>query len=161
MSPRSVSALGFSRRAFTLVEVALAIGVVSFALLSLLGLFPIGLISFRESMTQTACSHMMQKVAGDLALMPRDEVAAYIARPQYFNYDGNRVEPGADGQAVFVVKFAPQSPRYPGSARLADLGDYLTSIAITISRTGGNEGTTSNLNTLVFRTSVSLANSKR
>jgi uncharacterized protein (TIGR02598 family) len=145
----------FRVQAFTLVEVTLAIGVVSFALLSLLGLVPMGLIAVRESSQQVACSHIVQKVGSDLAMISRDDVAGYIQESRYFDYDGQPVEAGS-ADAVFVAKFASGTLRYPGSAQLADLKDH-TRIEVTIARASAP----SDPKAVIFRTSVSLPDSNR
>ena len=54
------------QRGFSLVEIVIAIGIVSFALLPTLGLLPIGLNSLRESMGQTAMANISQQIRGEL-----------------------------------------------------------------------------------------------
>lgn len=157
MFPQSFMSRALRRwhEAFTLVEVTLAIGVVSFALLSLLGLVPMGLIAVRESSQQVACSHILQKVASDLAMISRDEAADYIQEARYFDLGGQPVEAGA-ADAVFVAKFASGTLRYPGSVHLTDLSDH-TRIQVTIARASAP----SDPGAVVFRTSLSLADSRR
>lgn len=63
-----------SDRAFTLVEVTLALGLVSFSLLSLLGLFVVGLTSSRDSSLETALSRIAVHVSSTYnPLLPNDE----------------------------------------------------------------------------------------
>lgn len=57
---RRVRAAGFS-----LVEVALAVGIAGFALVSLLGLLPIGLNTFRTAMDTSVCAQIAQRVFND------------------------------------------------------------------------------------------------
>ena len=56
--------------AFTLVEVALAMGVASFCLVAVLGLVPIGIDSNRMASDQTACSSILTHVLADLRATP-------------------------------------------------------------------------------------------
>jgi uncharacterized protein (TIGR02598 family) len=57
---RRANAAGFS-----LVEVALAVGIAGFALVSLLGLLPIGLNTFRTAMDTSVCAQIAQRVFND------------------------------------------------------------------------------------------------
>lgn len=52
-------------QAFSLVEVVLAIGVVSFAFVAILGLLPAGMTQFRQAVDTTVCAQIAQRVIGD------------------------------------------------------------------------------------------------
>jgi uncharacterized protein (TIGR02598 family) len=52
-------------RAFSLVEVVLAVGVVSFAFVAILGLIPAGLAQFRQAMDISVCAQIAQRVISD------------------------------------------------------------------------------------------------
>ena len=54
--------------AFSLVEVVLALGVVSFGLVSLMGLLTVGLKTFRDAMTTTTESEISQQLSNQLQL---------------------------------------------------------------------------------------------
>lgn len=53
-------------RGFSLVEVVLAVGIVSFALLPLMALLPVGLRTVKNSMTQTVTAAIAQQIRGEL-----------------------------------------------------------------------------------------------
>ena len=53
-------------KGFTLVETVLALGVVSFAMVGMLGMVPIGLENSRKAMNLTVEPSIVQSVAGDL-----------------------------------------------------------------------------------------------
>ncbi|XHR28392.1 MAG: Verru_Chthon cassette protein B [Chthoniobacteraceae bacterium] len=55
-----------AQNAFSLVEVTLAIGIVAFAFVSILGLIPVGLANFRSAMENSIESQIIQQVASDL-----------------------------------------------------------------------------------------------
>ena len=55
-----------SARAFTLIEVTLALGVAGFCLLTLFGLLPIGLTSNQTSLEQTMAGNMAAAIVADL-----------------------------------------------------------------------------------------------
>ncbi len=64
MSPRR------GARAFSLVEVSLALGVVAFALVGLLGLFPAGLAASRDNANETRAAQLAQSVFTTLRGQP-------------------------------------------------------------------------------------------
>ena len=55
---------------FSLVEVVVALGVIGFALLAILGLFPIGLQSERASGQETRANHLAEQVFSTLRSQP-------------------------------------------------------------------------------------------
>jgi uncharacterized protein (TIGR02598 family) len=55
-----------SGRAFSLVEVVLAIGVVSFAMMAMLGTLPVGLKSSQQSRGQVATANIARQLQGEL-----------------------------------------------------------------------------------------------
>lgn len=69
---------------FSLVEVVLALGVCSFAMMAMMGMIPIGLSTFREAMNTTAQSQIFEGIAGDLLRSDRDHLTA---EPTFFYYN--------------------------------------------------------------------------
>src|SRR4051794_32386034 len=57
-----------AKSAFSLVEVVLALGICSFAMIAIVGMIPMGLTTFRSAMNTTAQSQIVQRIAGDLLL---------------------------------------------------------------------------------------------
>lgn len=57
--PRGKLAKRFARSGFSLVEVTIALGLVSYALIALLGLFVVGLNASRDSSRETALGQIM------------------------------------------------------------------------------------------------------
>lgn len=148
------------RGGFSLVEVTIAIGIVSFALLSLLGLLPMGLIVLRDAADQTACAHIVQKVRGDLTHLSSEEVQNYVTEKKYFNFEGRETN---KTDAIFETSFQRLSLRYPGSA---GINDALNSdqVLVTIRRSpgglearGGGQGDRAQI---LFRATLSLANTR-
>jgi uncharacterized protein (TIGR02598 family) len=60
-----------SRAGFSLVEVAIALGISAFCLLSILGVIPVGLNSNQTSIQQTVATGLMSAVATDLQATPQ------------------------------------------------------------------------------------------
>jgi Tfp pilus assembly protein PilV len=59
-----------SKRAFSLIEVVLALGICSFCLIALLGLLTQGLSSNRDTVSQTQAAAIARMVQSDLAVRP-------------------------------------------------------------------------------------------
>lgn len=85
------------RKAMSLVEVAIAVGIISFVLVSMLALFPTMLKSMRESREKVLVQRMYQTVAEDLHENP---VAAGQDRQYTFDEEGFLlgVNPARQGQ---------------------------------------------------------------
>lgn len=145
-------------RAFTLVEVTLALGVVSFGLLSLLGLLPMGLLLMRDAVSQTTCSHIVQKVRSDLSLLSPVDAEEYVRVPKSFDFQGKPAGSGG-GPVAFVAMFQPEMLQYPGSDVLEGQNDA-GRVVVTIVRARGEETTANGEHEVVLRTSVALARTR-
>jgi len=55
-----------SPRGFSLIEIVLALGVIAFALVGIMGLFPVAMKSAQESMRETRATHIAQQIFSDL-----------------------------------------------------------------------------------------------
>ena len=99
-------------RAFSLVEVVLAIGVVAFAFIAIMGLIPAGLNQFRKAMDTTVCAQIAQRVINeaqetdfniliDQANLPPTANFTFRApavqapAPRYFDDQGSEIVPKA------------------------------------------------------------------
>lgn len=109
----------------SLVEVAIAVGLVSFILVSIMGLFPTMLNTVRDSREKALSQRMFQAVAGDLQENP---VAAGETREYRFDSEG------------FLLGITPARPgevRFTGSVSnsvAAPVPADHTSAAIVLSR---------------------------
>ncbi|SDT95107.1 Verru_Chthon cassette protein B [Verrucomicrobium sp. GAS474] len=65
----------FTERGFSLIEVALSLGIVSFAMVSLLALIPVGLGSFQKAMKLTVEAQIVQGITADLGLKKYSDLA--------------------------------------------------------------------------------------
>ena len=57
-------------KGFSLIEVVLALGVISFALVGIMGLFPVAMRSAQESQRETKAAVIAQQIFGDLKSLP-------------------------------------------------------------------------------------------
>jgi len=102
--------------AFSLVEVTISLGIVAFALLSLLGLLPVGLMSMHEAIRQTVSTHIVKQISNEVAMIPPSDLPAYMAADRYYDFDGKTVT--NKEEAVFIVELEGKAAVYPGSTLL-------------------------------------------
>ena len=102
MTLRSPTSRARSVQAFSLIEVVLALGVVSFSLVGILGLLFSGLTTFHRSMDQTVQAQIAQQIIGQAQLTSYGNLANFTT-----NYDenGNGVA-ASDPTAIYTVTFA-------------------------------------------------------
>lgn len=97
---------------FTLVEVAIALGIVSFALLALVGLLSSGLRSVGESATETALAVIVRQVRAELN---QAEFHDLSLDPWYFNEAGLRLPRGEpSSERFFKLEFSEANPEVAG-----------------------------------------------
>lgn len=99
------------RSGFSLVEVTIALGVVTFAAVSILGLLPTGLVVMRDAMNQTVESQIVRSIAGQSVVANFANLTA--GSPFYFDNEGQRILKAED--SVYTVSLSSTPPIYPGS----------------------------------------------
>ena len=87
---------------FSLVEVAMALGIVSFVMVTLVGLLPGGLASFKQAMSNTNESQIVQSLTNDLLLDNFSALTTYVPTgttptPIYYYDDEGAQLPSATG----------------------------------------------------------------
>ncbi len=101
-----------SRSAFSLVEVALAVGIVSFAMLGVVGTLSVGLQSVRDSITETAKANIAGHLRGELQRIPfsTSQESAYtidtLSTQTYFYSRDGLLTDGSDPRAYYKAVFA-------------------------------------------------------
>jgi uncharacterized protein (TIGR02598 family) len=101
--------------AFSLVEVAMSLGIVAFAFTALMGMLPIGLTLFRNAADTSVTTRIVQKVSGDLQQADFDTIKNAEDEILYFNEQGSSL-PSADGAIYWArVNVFPDAD-LPGSA---------------------------------------------
>jgi uncharacterized protein (TIGR02598 family) len=141
---------GSSRRSwrggFSLVEVTIAMGLVSFAVLAILGVFPVGLSSLRQSMNQTVEAQILRSISGQSVVANFTTLAT---NGIYFDNDGQLCDAG---KAFYTVNVTTAAPKFPGSTNAAALTNNLTTLRVEIlHKPGGvaSAGTTNSYTLLV------------
>jgi len=124
---RSTTVSGFS-----LIEVALAIGVVAFAFVALLGMLPFGLSNLRKAMDVSIAAQIEQRVVSDVQETDFDTLLAskvetspdgqfYLLATRYFDDQGNEVkvqssESPTPQELAKVIYFAHVRGSMPGTS---------------------------------------------
>ncbi len=125
-----------SRRAFSLVEVVLALGLVSFSMLAVVGLLPVGLRSVKNAGEESAAANALQLLGAAIRHAHSVDGVAYAASGTFTNLTWNvggvdRVftdialqlsgqQGNADNRLVAQVEIvAPPNATAPGHARVS------------------------------------------
>ncbi len=122
---------------FSLVEVTLALGLVTFAAVAILGLLPTGLLVMRQAMDQTVQAQILRSIAGQALVEPFDQLDT--SGPFFFDDEGLAVA-GEEG-SVYTVTISSHTPLYPGSGNATEsLDRSLTKLRIEILEQRGGVG---------------------
>ena len=120
-----------SGRAFTLVEVVLALGVVSFGIISMLGLLTVGLKTFHDAMSQTTETEIAQQMANQLQLATFSTISSQSASTNYcFTQEG--VLTNAANAVYFAKINAPSVLTVPGGSASSTLTTNTLTFVISI-----------------------------
>jgi len=76
------------RGGFSLVEVTLAIGIVAFAFMSILGLIPVGMKTFRSSINTSVSGQIFQRIVNEAQ---QSDFITLTNSTNYFDDQGNKV----------------------------------------------------------------------
>lgn len=87
-------------RAFSLIEVVLALGIISFALVSIMGVTCVGFKSFQQAISTTVETQIVQGLANQLQQTKYTSLSVAGNTNYYFNYEGG---PTNSSGAVFTV----------------------------------------------------------
>jgi uncharacterized protein (TIGR02598 family) len=92
---------------FSLVEVTLALGLVSFSMVGLVGMLPVGLSNARAAMEVQTQARITQRIAAELQLTPFLTISdgSYQSNfPRFYNEEGS---PAASAEGIYTVTAAP------------------------------------------------------
>lgn len=112
---------------FSLIEVTIALGVVSFAVTAILALLPAGLTHLRSSMDQTVEALIVKNIA------TRSLMADYsnlTGNELFFTERGQPTD--NEAEARFVVTVEQSDPIFPGSAKAASWSQVATKLKISV-----------------------------
>jgi uncharacterized protein (TIGR02598 family) len=110
---------------FSLVEVVIAIGVIAFAFIPMVGMLPMGLNLSKQAIDTTVEAQIAQRLTAEVQqtdFSRLDELAASsIANPYYFDDQGNKVIDPANAiyQAIFAISTSTTLPHAVATQKLA------------------------------------------
>jgi uncharacterized protein (TIGR02598 family) len=113
-------------RAFSLVEVVLALGVTSFVLMALLGTLPAGVKSVKDSMNDSARANILQQVRAEMeeisfgtSSTSADNIDKTLSgQTNYYSPEGlllTQTGSGIPSGAYYQATFVPSNACYPDS----------------------------------------------
>jgi len=115
-----------TRRGFSLVEVAIALGIVSFVLVALLGLLSTGMTAGKQSAEDVVVAVMAKTVFSDLRTNSYASLQNY-SNSRYFQYAGGEVSTSNGAYFVCQVKTAAHA-----SDPLSGLTDAGNAVRVTL-----------------------------
>lgn len=119
--------------AFSLIETAIALGIVAFALVALLGMLPAGLATFRQSIDTTVSAQIIQRIVSDAEQSDFDLLSKkatstdstfFVLPTRYFDDQGNEIVPAAASgptaaelpRIIYQVRVRGSQPGPPDSS---------------------------------------------
>lgn len=121
-----------SQSAFSLIEVVMAIGIVAFAFISVLGLIPTGLNTFRLSIDASVGAQIVQRVMNEAQQTDFDVLTQNIdgASFRYFDDQGNEIETAASSGAIYQVQTRVNPvTTIPGNSNYSTVATIIIQIA--------------------------------
>ena len=131
-----------SSRAFSLVEVTIALGIIAISMLTMLGLVPVGLSGMRSAMTETVRAQIVQNVTSQALLVGFSNLAKVVTNDKYYYFEDQgrqqntlpqKEAPNTSSRyRVSVTQSSAPTP-YPGSGNApSTLATSVTTLNITI-----------------------------
>ncbi|MDQ3620965.1 MAG: Verru_Chthon cassette protein B [Verrucomicrobiota bacterium] len=100
--PKETASLHINSAAFTLVEIVLALGIVAFAVVALVGLMTASLDSSRGSEADTLIASMARQITAELQTRPFDSLTTEGPEIYYFDNEAHQL-PDKQG-AIYLCK---------------------------------------------------------
>ena len=128
---RDLNASESSRRrsAFSLVEVVMAIGIISFALVAVIGMIPVGLSTMRDAMDDNTAAQIANQITGEVLLTPFSKLDAnFSAAVFYYDDQGIRKDSQSD-KTRYWAETSLVNASYPGSSNVPTANPVANSLA--------------------------------
>ncbi len=104
--------------AFSLVEVAAALGLFAFGIVGLVGLIPVALNTHREAKVSTVLSQIQQRLTAELLLTDGAKLASLNGVQRNFDVEGKEI---TSGSIAYSAKIVLVDATLPGGATSASL----------------------------------------
>ena len=141
---------------FSLVEVTMAIGIVSFVFLTTLGLIPTGLKTFHSAIDTSVGSQIFQRVINETQQTDFDTLVGSVPAIRYFDEQGNELAPSLAGKAIYHVNTRILPSSLLTTTGTAASNTSLATITVQIAKNPGNAPLTQVSNLWTTNSGVSL-----
>ncbi|PTX99504.1 hypothetical protein DB346_16845 [Verrucomicrobia bacterium LW23] len=131
-----------SARGFSLVEVVIALGVISFALLALLAIVPLSLKTYQEASERTIQVAIVDQISARAQKTPFSQLSTLTSQNLVYDRAGDEVAP-ASPEAFFSVKLSMDGTAIPSSPPV--VSSNLVTLKVELS-TIGKPGSTRTFN---------------
>lgn len=148
--------------AFSLVEIVLSLGIVSFAFVGVMGLLPAGLEVFRTSMSASIGAQLVQRVLNEAqqtdfaVLTGGEEQPPYheLIRARYFDGQGNELPAARSRESVYHLRAVVQNlPKFPdGAGKNTIAMNDLATVVIQVATNPGQRPLPTDPATLLWKT---------
>jgi uncharacterized protein (TIGR02598 family) len=120
------------RKAFTLVETTIAMGIVAFAMVPILGLVPMGLSTFRNAISVTAEAQIVQGLSNEILLTDYELVASKYASEQfsYYSDEGEPLDSATAAGALYQASVVLQDVSAPAGSGVTPVASKCALIEI-------------------------------
>lgn len=115
-----------NQRAFSLVEVTMAMGIIAVAFIPLLGLLSVGFSTMKASNVDVRTALIAQRMLAAAQMLPYGDLSTN-STTNYFDYDGKEVPAS---EAAFTAAFQPSTNNVLGSPNLRNVTVTLTGSAV-------------------------------
>ncbi|HSI85107.1 MAG: Verru_Chthon cassette protein B [Candidatus Methylacidiphilales bacterium] len=129
-----------ARKAFTLVEMVISIGVVGFSFMTMVGMLSTGMQIFQRAMDLTAKPQMVQHILGEVDQVPYISLTNMQGRTFFFDDAGNVMEAANESRSIYKATLDLSAGTVlPADVPTPNAG--LTTLTIKFTRTqGGTAG---------------------
>lgn len=103
-------------RAFSLIEVTIALGIAAFAFTAMLGMLPVGLSLFRDATETSVATRIVQRISGELQQADFDSLDASAQTIRYFDDQGSAL-PSSEGAIYWTKVSIFAGAELPGTDR--------------------------------------------
>jgi uncharacterized protein (TIGR02598 family) len=120
------------RKAFTLVETTIAMGIVAFAMVPILGLVPMGLSTFRNAISCTAEAQIVQALSNEILLTDYNLVTTKYSSENttYYSDEGESLSGAGQSGAIYTAKVVLQDVAAPAETGTTPSGSKCALIEI-------------------------------
>ncbi len=128
-------------RGFTLVEVSLAMGVVSFGLLSLISLLTLAMDGVRGASSDLVGSQIASRIIGEMQQCPWDQVAARNGQVSHYDAQGKRVDAAAASGDLTGAAPSTGFSTYTARLVVGEVRSYGCDISVLVVAAADDRGT--------------------